>query len=597
MESEKKTVLRMNHQYSRKLLTSKRCDHCQKAMLFVGLRCKDCRFKCHRKCAKVSQHRCQHVVQALQVASATAARASQRLRQWVPSVERRKRNSAKASCGGFTTMPTSVTDSAFGEDDSARCVQSSANSANDSADCTVLNDSMNDEVFVDSGIHTPLNLTSLRDHGSQSSYSSSYCSCPRSSVASIPHQNCTCLTESCICPRALYDNHQEMVFTTPPTNKDLRSVATRTRNLSATRSCPPKVKQSGKLHLCSTWPTFNSEELDCICSSGLYDWQQELDRQQFPSGDSDSICNKLQEWKINYSDLEFGQRLKQGKNTTIYRGRWHGDVIIHTYQATRNFNEFLEEVAVLSRIRHENIELFMGVSLEPTNMAVVTSEHKGASLFEHVHLKGERMFIGSKINVARQIAQGMGYLHAMGVHVGSKLNSRNIFMESKVKLCLLGFDVVEQHHIRDDVVCLPKGHLTYMAPEIMRTLQIENGDIINDTPCNTMTDSFAFGTVMYELFSGSWPFHGEYPHTVMWKFCNGEMPSLSPLDCPVHIKGLINDCWSDEPLDRPKFTDIAKELQHNVSLHKKHSQSNPENLNRIGRPSLSSPTHLRGQWR
>ncbi|XP_077989309.1 kinase suppressor of Ras 2-like [Glandiceps talaboti] len=315
-----------------------------------------------------------------------------------------------------------------------------------------------------------------------------------------------------------------------------------------------------------------------------------------PVGDSDSIRNKLQEWKINYEDLEFGQCIRKGKDAMIFRGRWHGDVVIHTYTSEGDVGKFLEEVGVLSRIRHENIELFMGVCLEGPRLAVVTSVHKGPSLFEHVHLKGEPMSIRSKINVAVQIAQGIGYLHAMGVVVGSKLNSRNIFMENKVKLCLLGFDIVEQESKRADTVCLPQGHLTYMAPEILRTMHVEGSELFNETFYNAQTDSYAFGTVMYELSSGCRPFQGEHPHSIIWKVCNGELQSLSHVDCPVNIKSLINDCWSGEPLDRPSFTDIAKELRHNVSLHKKHSQSNPERLNRIGRPMMSSPLHLRSQW-
>nr|XP_006826018.1 PREDICTED: kinase suppressor of Ras 2-like [Saccoglossus kowalevskii] len=351
-------------------------------------------------------------------------------------------------------------------------------------------------------------------------------------------------------------------------------------------SCPPKMRNTSKLHLCSTWPSFKAVE----SSSGeIYDWQVESQAVQYESED---IHSKLDEWKINYDDIEFNQCLKRGKNTAIYRGRWHGDVVIHTYHSSRDVNEFLEEVAILSRIRHENIELFMGVSTEPSKLAVVTSVHKGPSLFEHLHLKGEKMSVASKIHIARQIAQGVGYLHAMGITVGSKLNSRNIFLESKVKICLLGFDFVEVQNTRDDIACLPSGYLSYMAPELLRTVRVESSELVTDMQYNTTTDIFAFGTILYELFSGSWPFDGENSYALIWSLCNGDMPSLSNVDSPGQIKNIINECWSEHPLDRPLITEVVKELQHNVPLHKKHSQSEPDQLNR-----LSSPTHLRSPWR
>lgn len=58
----------------------------------------------------------------------------------------------------------------------------------------------------------------------------------------------------------------------------------------------------------------------------------------------------------------------------FFRGRWHGDIMIHTRRrSTReDVEEFLKEVSVLSMIRHENVVLFMGACLEPPNLAVIT---------------------------------------------------------------------------------------------------------------------------------------------------------------------------------------------------------------------------------
>lgn len=51
-----------------------------------------------------------------------------------------------------------------------------------------------------------------------------------------------------------------------------------------------------------------------------------------------------------------------------YSGYWHGSVHVHmrTAREVQDFGYFLEEVATLSCIRHENIQLFMGVCLDMT---------------------------------------------------------------------------------------------------------------------------------------------------------------------------------------------------------------------------------------
>ena len=65
------------------------------------------------------------------------------------------------------------------------------------------------------------------------------------------------------------------------------------------------------------------------------------------------------------------------------------------------------------------------------------SEVKGASLYEKLHVKSETsVSLRSRVNIARQVALAVGYLHARGVIVG-KLDSRNVHLEPKVKLSLL----------------------------------------------------------------------------------------------------------------------------------------------------------------
>jgi len=57
-----------------------------------------------------------------------------------------------------------------------------------------------------------------------------------------------------------------------------------------------------------------------------------------------------------------------------FSGRWHGNVLIHTYenQTDSEVLEFLRDVANLSRIRHESVCLFMGACLQSPNYAIVT---------------------------------------------------------------------------------------------------------------------------------------------------------------------------------------------------------------------------------
>jgi kinase suppressor of Ras 2 len=109
--------------------------------------------------------------------------------------------------------------------------------------------------------------------------------------------------------------------------------------------------------------------------------------------------------------------------------------------------DFLGEVSRMSILRHENISLFMGACLEEPNLAVITSDLKGTSLYHNIHLVNDRLSMHSRVNIVRQVAQGMGYLHAKGL-VLKKLNSKNVYLEPKVKICLIDYGMVEAKYDR-----------------------------------------------------------------------------------------------------------------------------------------------------
>ena len=75
------------------------------------------------------------------------------------------------------------------------------------------------------------------------------------------------------------------------------------------------------------------------------------------------------------------------------------------------------------------------------------SVRRGASLYEQVHINREKMGLHTRVHIVRQIAQGMGYLHAKGI-VMDKLNTKNVYLEPKVKLCLMDYGMSEKKYER-----------------------------------------------------------------------------------------------------------------------------------------------------
>ncbi|KAL5004261.1 hypothetical protein ScPMuIL_017717 [Solemya velum] len=317
---------------------------------------------------------------------------------------------------------------------------------------------------------------------------------------------------------------------------ELLTVGFQRQPLTSSVSCPPKTQDNSSdtrprlstlPTLCATWPTVGRRR-------GLEDEDIEDD---LPFDDFEDIRvpkqddeNGLGDFAIPFSALEICECVRVGRSCSIHRGRWHGDVAIHCFRnpEDNDAKSFWSSVSKLCRIRHENVALFMGACVEAQHLAVVTSMQSGVSLYEHVHCKQEKSSLHWKVQILRQIAQGMGYLHAKGI-VMRKLNTRNVFMCPKVKLSVMDYGTAERRFDVNTCGCIPRGHLTYVAPEILRTMRVVPPRLIATAEYTQESDIYSFGTIIYEMIASQYPMSGVSPQIVIWQICSGHRQSLDHL--------------------------------------------------------------------
>ncbi|KAL8606451.1 hypothetical protein ACOMHN_015540 [Nucella lapillus] len=355
--------------------------------------------------------------------------------------------------------------------------------------------------------------------------------------------------------------------------------------LTSTISCPPQsqapaggaagsgVSADLPLQRCHSWPLPRRKAFpeDDECPDSAKEAALECAGQE-----------SLEDCSICFEDLELGECIKIGRRCKIYRARWHGDVFVHLFGelVERPDREgFWRDVAKLCRIRHENINLFMGACTITPHLAVITSFVTGKSLYEHIHVKREKMTLHRRVQILQGVAQGMGYLHAKGI-VLRKLNTANIFLCPRVKVSAIDFSLPEAKHNRKNYATIPRSHLTYVAPELLSTLRVVPPRLVATATPSVETDVFSFGTIMYEVLAGSFPYPGFSPESVIWSVCSGHRQILAGVNCTTPLKTLIEDCWSQDPLYRPDFPELSKELHRNSPQYKRHSSSEPERLNR-----------------
>ncbi|CAL4124136.1 unnamed protein product, partial [Meganyctiphanes norvegica] len=123
----------------------------------------------------------------------------------------------------------------------------------------------------------------------------------------------------------------------------------------------------------------------------------------------------------------------------------------------------------------------------------------------------------------------------------------------------------------------PSGSILWMAPEVIR--------MQDDNPYTFQSDVYAFGIVLYELFSGQLPYqHINNKDQILFMVGRGYLrPDMTGLrsDMPKPIKRILDDCIKYNRDDRPLFPQILANLESLVrSLPKIHRSASEPILTR-----------------
>eukprot|EP00200_Dunaliella_tertiolecta_P012532 CAMPEP_0202391034 /NCGR_PEP_ID=MMETSP1127-20130417/91622_1 /ASSEMBLY_ACC=CAM_ASM_000462 /TAXON_ID=3047 /ORGANISM="Dunaliella tertiolecta, Strain CCMP1320" /LENGTH=541 /DNA_ID=CAMNT_0048993441 /DNA_START=1120 /DNA_END=2745 /DNA_ORIENTATION=+ len=161
----------------------------------------------------------------------------------------------------------------------------------------------------------------------------------------------------------------------------------------------------------------------------------------------------------------------------------------------------------------------------------------------------------AQLDCAMDVAKAMLHLHCNNV-LHLDLKTRNVLLassgtEGKGVICKVSdFGLsVRMDHLETHVSSLFQGTMTHMAPEVL----------LKGT-CSKASDVYAFGIVLWELFTCGSPFRGVPPallgHSIVKDGKRPEWPSV----VPKGYRDLANACWDQNPDARPTFEVILEEL-------------------------------------
>ncbi|XP_054271356.1 raf homolog serine/threonine-protein kinase Raf [Macrosteles quadrilineatus] len=293
----------------------------------------------------------------------------------------------------------------------------------------------------------------------------------------------------------------------------------------------------------------------------------------------DAPRESIEDWEIPADEILVGPRIGSGSFGTVYKGHWHGPVAVKTLNVKdptpTQLQAFKNEVAVLRKTRHLNILLFMGCVSKP-QLAIVTQWCEGSSLYRHLHVLETKFEVLTLIEISRQIAQGMDYLHAKNI-IHRDLKSNNIFLHDlTVKIGDFGLATVKTRWSGGQQSLQPTGSILWMAPEVIRMAE--------ENPYSFQSDVYAFGIVLYELFSGQLPYSSNDKDVIFYMVGRGFLrPDLEKLysETPKALRRLTEDCIKVKREERPLFRQILVSLESlQRALPKIHRSTSEPTLNR-----------------
>uniref|UniRef100_A0A9J8BC04 RAF proto-oncogene serine/threonine-protein kinase n=1 Tax=Cyprinus carpio carpio TaxID=630221 RepID=A0A9J8BC04_CYPCA len=304
-------------------------------------------------------------------------------------------------------------------------------------------------------------------------------------------------------------------------------------------------------------------------------------------------------WEIEANEVVLQNRIGSGSFGTVHKGKWHGDVAVKILKVTNptpeQFEAFRNEVAVLRKTRHVNILLFMGY-MTKDNLAIVTQWCEGSSLYKHLHVQETNFQMFQLIDIARQTAQGMDYLHAKNI-IHRDMKSNNIFLHEglTVKIGDFGLATVKARWSGSQQVEQTSGSILWMAPEVIRMQDCN--------PYSFQSDVYSFGIVLFELMTGELPYSQiANRDQIIYMVGRGYLsPDLSKLykSCPKAMKRLVADCIKKSKDERPLFPQILSSielLQHSLpkinrsaSEPSLHRASQTEDINSFTLTSMKLP--------
>lgn len=259
----------------------------------------------------------------------------------------------------------------------------------------------------------------------------------------------------------------------------------------------------------------------------------------------------VDDWEIDITQLHIEAKIASGAFSNLYKGSYCGQevavkILKDVHDDSSQYQEFLQEVAIMRKVRHKNVVQFIGACTRKPNLCIVFEYMSGGSVYDYIRREGPLRLVAC-LKLAADVSRGMDYLHQRKI-IHRDLKAANLLMDDHQIVKIADFGVAR--------VIEYNGHMTaetgtyrWMAPEV-----------IEHKPYDEKADVFSFAVVLWELLTCKVPYSDMTPlQAAVGVVQKGLRPGI-PANCPKEVAELMQACWAGNPAARPSFRELTPRL-------------------------------------
>lgn len=270
----------------------------------------------------------------------------------------------------------------------------------------------------------------------------------------------------------------------------------------------------------------------------------------------------------------------------VYKGKLKDGTIVAVKRAkignTKGDDQLLNEVRVLCQVNHRNLVRLLGCCVELEEPVLVYEYIPNGTLYDQLHgsanndIKRAPLDWKHRLAIARQIAEGLAYLHFSAVPpiIHRDIKTSNILLDDRLDVKISDFGLsrlvdVEATHM---TTCA-QGTLGYLDPQYYKDMQLSD-----------KSDVYSFGVVVLELLTSrkAIDFNREVEDVSLVSYMKkmGNIQTLMDAVDPFLKEGATKleletieaiailgiKCVGDHRKDRPSIREVTEEIEYMLHI-------------------------------